>query len=98
MRPANEVYEVAIAGTKKRWRALRFITVLIGAIISLGDGPANPGGRNIVIRALDDGSELARIVEDWGDDENNLLIGIERDLATMTAREFASAWLPTTSV
>ncbi len=89
---AAEVYEIRLeeTSTPKKW--FRSLIVLVTGLLSLGEGPMNPGGTIISVVRRDTGEELFRHVEDLGDDEGHLLRGIETDLATMTADEFAATW------
>lgn len=90
--PANERYEIVSESTAKKRRFFGYLGVLISNLLAYGDGPANPGGRIIVVRDKHTGEELFRHIEDWGDDNAHLLGGIQADLDTMTAEEFAHTW------
>lgn len=73
-------------------RFLRSITVLLTNLLSMGDGPTNPGGR--ILRVVDrrSGADLFRHIETIGEDHPDMLQALERDLATMSADEFAKVW------
>ena len=92
---ASDVYEIVLEQTAspKQWFRTALTVVLnLAATLTMSDGPVNPGGQIISVRNKQTGEELFRHIEDMGDDEGHLLHGIENDLATMTAEEFASSW------
>ncbi len=90
--PAIGVYEIVLeeTSTSKKW--FRSLLDLIMGLLSLGDAPVNPGAMIISVVNKDTGDEVFRYVEEMGDDEDHLLHDIERDLASMTADEFAATW------
>ena len=89
---AHEVYEVVLEDTARKRRFLGWLGLLFVNFMGPGAGPANPGGRIISVRHIDTGVELFRHIEDFGDDEANLLGGIRDDMASMTVSEFEREW------
>lgn len=89
---ASDVYEVVIDESALPKRLLRTVFVFVTNLFTMGSGPMNPGGRTITAVNKQTGEELFRHVEMLGDDEGGLLEGINRDIATMSADEFAKVW------
>jgi len=89
---AADVYEVVLeeASGPKSW--FRTVLVFVFGLFTMGSGMTNPGGMVISVVHKETGDELFRHIEDLGDDEGHLLDGIENDLASMTAQEFAARW------
>ena len=92
MEPASDVYEIVLheARGPKSWWRIAFLFVV--GLFTMGAGPSNPGGMILSVVHKDSGDELFRHIEDLGDDEGHLLDGIQHDLASMTADEFAARW------
>lgn len=90
--PASEVYEIVLEDTGTKRNIAGRVFEMIGAVMSLGRGTTDPGGVIVSVRRIDDGTELFRHIEDGGDDDDHLVVGIRNDLATMTAAEFKNRW------
>lgn len=92
---ARDVYEIVTQETSgpKSWLRTAFALVdNVLSMISMGPATQNPGGMILSIRDRATGAEVFRHVEDMGDDDGHLLRGIQQDLETMTATEFATRW------
>lgn len=92
-RRASDVYEMQ-REPLPAWRRLpRVIVVLVTNVLSMGSGPANPGGGAIRIIEKGSGREVSILVEQMGDDGQGVVSSISADLSVMSADDFASKWL-----
>lgn len=97
---ASDAYDIEVVAGLPRWkRWLRAIMTFGGGAIAMGEGvsgapPTNPGGRHVSVSDKATGERLITMVEDWGDDLNDLVGGVTEDHASMTADDFAAKWLP----
>ncbi|MEZ5245223.1 MAG: hypothetical protein R2707_09020 [Acidimicrobiales bacterium] len=76
------------------WRRIpRFLVVFVTNVLSMGSGPANPGGNAVRIVDKRTGRVVATVVEQLGDDGQGTVSSMTADLAEMAADEFAEKWL-----
>lgn len=74
-------------------RAARIFTVFVANLLSMGSGPANPGGDLVRVVEKATGREALSAMEEMGDDGHGTVSSIRSDLSSMTAEAFATKWL-----
>lgn len=89
---AADVYDVVVEDPREPRSRFATAGAALMGLFTGGSAPTNTGGMILSVVRKGDGVELFRHIEDFGDDEDQLLEGIRKDLASMTADEFATRW------
>ena len=91
--PATHVYELERI-PMALWRRLpRLLIVFVSNALSMGSGPANPGGGLIRVIEKSTGQVVGTFVEELGDDGQGTVSSMRADLTEMRADDFARKWL-----
>lgn len=90
---ARERYEIITTPASLVRRVFGPIAVLFTNVVTMGGGPANPGGRTFVVRDKQSGDVLFERRETFADDQTGLGEAIQRDLDTLTADAFEAEWV-----
>lgn len=90
---ASAVFHLAVEEPSRRSKVLRTIGAVTAGVLTSGSGPTNTGGRRMVIKERDTDDVMAEWPEPAFDEHHDLFGRIERDLATLTADEFARQWI-----
>jgi len=91
MAAAADAFEIVLEETAGTRSWIRSVSLFVAGVFGRESAP-DPGGMIISVVHKQNGSELFRHIEDMGDDDGHLLDGIQHDLASMTADEFAARW------
>lgn len=92
-RPAVERFRLEIQEPSGLVSMIRSAVVLVVGALTLGSGPANPGGRRVVVIDLETGRPVGQVAERIGDDVDNDVGMIHQDLRRLDAAAFAERWL-----
>ncbi len=92
MAAAADIYRIELHDTAGKPSLVRTALLSLIRVFRKRPNAEGPAGMIISVVNKETGDELFRHIEDIGDDEGHLLDGIERDLASMTADEFAARW------
>ncbi|WP_229052325.1 hypothetical protein [Aeromicrobium sp. Leaf350] len=91
-RPAREVYVAALEtppADRRRLDWLRWPTRMIGAALGVLD---EPSFGDVVVRRIDDASEVLRLPVTGSEETAILLDDVRGDLEALSADEFAERW------
>jgi hypothetical protein len=92
-RPAAEVFRIDVIGPSRRSRLARLAVTLGLGVLLMGAAPTNAGGRRLAIVERSSGHTLVVWPEPYADEAHQLLGRITADLESVTADEFARAWI-----
>ena len=93
MRRASDAYELEVVEPRGVRRAVRTIATLAASAATWGGGPANPGGRTVVVTERATGRAVATWPERYGDDGNSLVDSIHADLEHLDDGDFERRWV-----
>lgn len=88
---ASEAFELIYLAPGRLRTAVRSVVVLATNVLSMGDGPANPGGGRYDIIDRSSGEVLGSVAEWLGDD--HLAPELHDDLEQLSAAAFREKWL-----
>jgi hypothetical protein len=90
--PAGDVYEIVVEETASHKTLLRSALTFVVGTRTMRSRSMDTGGMIISVLNKESGEEIFRHIEEMASDEDPLLVGIRKDLASMTAKEFAARW------
>lgn len=90
---ATDVYELEREPVALWKRLPRLLVVFVTNVLSMGSGPANPGGGTVRIVEKRTGRVVSTVTEELGDDGRGTVSSMSADLAEMPADGFARKWL-----